>query len=239
MRIYPKVPRAFALPGDFTQPQITSNQNNYNPEGLYTTAALRVQSDASRNITGLMGGVDGRVIFIRNIGSFDIVLKNQDANSTAEHRFNFGADHTLAPGQTVILNYDLPGLRWRIIGGSRSGQFFQIEHERVGAIATGFAGHQYVHSPFEILGYILSDNPSGSGVIDIYANTYADENLPDSGDTITASAKPTLSSEETESDFTLTGWTKQFTSPQTMLVYNVDSGSTLTYYHLTLVCRWL
>lgn len=114
--------------------------------------------------------------------------------------------------------------------------FFQIHHERVGAIATGFAGKNYVYWPFEILGSVILGDPAGSVVLDVYAKTHADESPPVGGNSITAGAKPTLSGELSASDFELTGWTKEFGGP-TELVYNVNSGSTLTYYHHILICR--
>src|SRR4249919_1187083 len=52
---------AFALPGDISPSQITSNQNDYNPASLSTASTLRLNSDASRDITGLQGGADGRI----------------------------------------------------------------------------------------------------------------------------------------------------------------------------------
>src|SRR5262245_5386417 len=56
----------FALSGDISPSQITSNQNNYNPTGLSTASVLRLSTDASRNITSLAGGADGRIIVIVN-----------------------------------------------------------------------------------------------------------------------------------------------------------------------------
>jgi hypothetical protein len=115
--------------------------------------------------------------------------------------------------------------------------YFQIHHERVGAIATGFGGKNYVYAPFEILGSVLLGNPAGSMVLDVWAKTHVDESPPLVAQSITAAAKPTLSSELSRSDFTLTGWQKQFATGPTEIVYNVDSGAVLTYYHHILICR--
>ncbi len=48
--------QSFALTGDISPSQITSNQNDYNPTGLSGASTLRLSTDASRNITGLQGG---------------------------------------------------------------------------------------------------------------------------------------------------------------------------------------
>ena len=72
----------------------------------------------------------------------------------------------------------------------------------------------------------LLDDASGSVVIDLWKAAYASF-PPGSGNTITASAKPTLSSAIRSEDSTLTGWTKAFSAGDTVRG-NVDSASGLT-----------
>jgi hypothetical protein len=51
---------------------------------------------SNTQITGLAGGVDGRIIILCNSAGDDIVLKNNDTRSAAGNRFNFpGGDITL------------------------------------------------------------------------------------------------------------------------------------------------
>lgn len=107
---------AFALSGKITPSQITADQNNYNPPGLSTAVSLRLSTDASRNITGLSGGVAGRVFVVRNIGSFNIVLKDESASSTAANRFALSSDVTLGADQVAMLQYDEVSSRWLVIG---------------------------------------------------------------------------------------------------------------------------
>jgi hypothetical protein len=77
---------------------------------------------------------------------------------------------------------------------------------------------------------VLADQ-SGSVVLDVWKDTYA--NFPPTvADTITASAKPTLSSATKAEDSTLTGWTTSISAGDVLKV-NVDSASTLT--HVTLI----
>jgi len=73
---------------------------------------FRLSTDASRNITGITNGADGREIVLINVGLFNIVLVN-DATSTAANRFLFGADYTLAAGKSIDLIYDATASRWR------------------------------------------------------------------------------------------------------------------------------
>lgn len=78
---------------------------------------------------------------------------------------------------------------------------------------------------------LLADQ-SGSMVIDIWKDTYA--NYPPIGtDSITASAKPTLSSATKSQDSTLTGWTTSVSAGD-VLRFNVDSASTITRVTLSL-----
>lgn len=106
---------AFALTADITPAQITANTNDYAPTGLATASTLRLSTDALRDLTGLTGGSDGRLMIVHNVGSNALVLKNESASSTAANRFALGgADVTLAASQSVTLQYDSTSSRWRM-----------------------------------------------------------------------------------------------------------------------------
>jgi hypothetical protein len=107
--------------GDISPAQITSDQNDFNPTGLASASVLRLTSDASRNITGLSGGGDGRIVAIVNIGANDIVLQDASASSSAASRFAFGADVTLAAKQSAVLWYDAADQRWKLLAGPQAG----------------------------------------------------------------------------------------------------------------------
>ena len=107
--------------GDISPAQITSNQNDYAPTGLATASTLRLSTDASRDITGLTGGADGRIIIIANIGSYPIVLINSSVSSSAANRFLLFSDTTINSNQDVIMQYDSTSSRWRLIGGTGAG----------------------------------------------------------------------------------------------------------------------
>jgi hypothetical protein len=83
-----------------------------------TATVLRLSTDASRNITGIAGGVSGRILKLINVGTNPIVLKNADANSTAANRFDMGADVTLAAKQAINLWYDTTDSRWKSTGNT-------------------------------------------------------------------------------------------------------------------------
>lgn len=112
------LPRGLALTGVIAPPQITANQNDYNPTGVATAAVLQLSSDASRTITGLAGGAEGRVVSVINIGSQPIVLSDESTSSSAANRFALGANLTVAAKQAAMLRYDGTAVRWRLIAGA-------------------------------------------------------------------------------------------------------------------------
>lgn len=105
------------------------------------------------------------------------------------------------------------------------------------AITTGLKG--YLHAPFAgtITEAILLADQSGSIVVDVWKCTYADFDAggthPVSGDKITASAPPTISSATKSQDSTLTGWTTTFSAGD-IFGFNVNSAATIRRVTLSL-----
>lgn len=101
--------------------------------------------------------------------------------------------------------------------------------------ATGLK--QWIVVPYAatIVGWYLLSDVSGSIVLDLWKDTYANY-PPDVTDTITASAKPTLSSATHATDSTLTGWTKNIAANDIIGV-NVDSVSTVTKVTFALLIK--
>lgn len=101
--------------------QITSNQNNYNPTSASSAHVLRLSTDAARDVTGFAFPAANKTILVHNVGSYNLVLKDESASSTAAHRFALNADLTLGADQSVMLWYDTTSSRWRVVGGAGSG----------------------------------------------------------------------------------------------------------------------
>lgn len=114
------LPRALYLNGVISPAQITSNTDNYAPTGFSTASTLRLSTDASRNLTGIAAGADGRIIVVHNVGAQSLVLKN-DVTSTAANRFFLGADITLTADTSITLRYDGTSSRWRAMTSPGSG----------------------------------------------------------------------------------------------------------------------
>lgn len=83
-----------------------------------STRILRVSGTAARDFTGMVPAGGGRRILVCNVGSFDIVIKHQNAGSTAANRFICpgNVDFTLNQSDSVEVWYDTTSSRWRVIG---------------------------------------------------------------------------------------------------------------------------
>ncbi len=103
------------------------------------------------------------------------------------------------------------------------------------AITTGVKGDLVVDFDGTIESWTLLGDTSGSIVVDIWMDTYANY-PPTVADTITASAKPTISSATKGQSSTLTGWTTAIAAGKT-LRFNVDSCTTITRCTIALKVR--
>jgi hypothetical protein len=94
---------------------LTGNTDDWNPTGLATARIIRVNTDASHNLTGIVAQASGTRISIINIGSFDLVLVHS-ATSTAANQFVLpgAANLTLTPGSAAEIWYDATSTRWRL-----------------------------------------------------------------------------------------------------------------------------
>jgi len=104
-----------------------------------------------------------------------------------------------------------------------------------GVLTTGVKLYLEIPAALTITGWTLVAFQSGSIVIDLWKDTYANA-PPTVADTITAAAKPTLSSAQKNQDLTLTGWTTGITMGDVLGV-NIDSVSTIEQVTLTLRCE--
>lgn len=100
------------------------------------------------------------------------------------------------------------------------------------ALTTGTKLYLPIDFDCEIVQQTLLADQTGSIVIDIWKDTYANY-PPTDADTITASALPTISSGIKDQDSTLTGWTTTISAGD-VLGFNIDSITTITYATLAL-----
>lgn len=148
-------------------------------------------------------------------------------------------DHTYIPGAKLMLDGDLvieEGGAMNLLGtGNPNALVFGIT---VGSglfvPPTGICDCFKMPVACKIVGwYIASPKESGSVVIDLWKCSYAD--LPATvTDSITASAKPTLSGAQKAFSDTLTGWDTTIKESD-FLTFKIDSISNTTLFTLSLV----
>lgn len=140
----------------------------------------------------------------------------------------------LKSGVPAVLVDD--GTRLHIVGGFPTNQ----QTSTIGyvfdgggsVLTTGVKGDLSIPFACTINSVRLLADQSGSIVIDIWKDTYANY-PPTVADTITASAKPTITTATKSEDTTLTGWTTAIAVGDT-LRFNIDSIMTLTRVTLIL-----
>ena len=122
-----------------------TNQDNYAPTGWNDAdpnkaTTININVGASIKITGLVGGVAGRLAVLKN-SSADrlIILEDESASSTAANRFDFRNPIFLLPNGSITLLYDGIDSRWQPIassGGIGFGAFFDNYDDFIGAADT-------------------------------------------------------------------------------------------------------
>jgi hypothetical protein len=103
-----------------TKSAFWSDQNNLD---MLIGACFNLStSGGARSITGMTGGIEGRVIQLVNVGSDYIYLVNESTGSTASNRIltslPAGAQFELAPNQSVFLSYNNVVGRWLVLRDS-------------------------------------------------------------------------------------------------------------------------
>lgn len=136
---------------------------------------------------------------------------------------NFGAN-----GQYLVSTGALTAPQWKDQSLSLT---YVIDGGGV-ALSTGVKGDLEVPFACTINQWTLLADQSGSVVVDIWKDTYANY-PPTVADTITGSAKPTISTAVKGQSSTLTGWTTSIAEGDT-LRFNVDSATTITRVTLSL-----
>jgi hypothetical protein len=99
-------------------------------------------------------------------------------------------------------------------------------------LPTGIVGDAVAPFDMVLTSVTVLADQSGSIVIDIWKDTYGNY-PPTVADTITASAKPTLSSATKYTDSSLSGWTTTVTAGDTFR-FNIDSITTITRFTVIL-----
>lgn len=161
------------------------------------TLTIDVESLTSADLTDFAEAVDDRVgALFTDSTNIDVIYNDAGNAETIDLTTAF---------KTITLNFVIDG------GGS--------------AITTGVKGDLVVDFACAISGATALADQSGSIVIDIWKDTYA--NFPPvDADSITASAPVTITTATKSQDSTLTGWTTAISAGD-ILRFNVDSITTI------------
>ncbi len=146
------------------------------------------------------------------------------------HKGDASAHHTKTTDASELTSGELPTAR--LSTNIKNASLTFIIDGGGSAITTGQKGHLEVPFACTIKQVTMLADQSGSIVVDIWKDTYANF-PPTNADSITASAPPTISSAQKSQDSTLTGWTKSISSGD-ILAFNVDSCSTITRVTISL-----
>lgn len=192
-----------AVAGDFP----TLNQNTTGSAATLTTTRTFAIA-GSTGLTATAQNFNGSAnVSLPLAGTLAIANGGTNATTIAAARTNLGVDalqysFTFGDGTTAI------------VAGS------------------GYDAWVRIKENITLTGVELTADQSGSAVVDVWVDTYA--NFPPTvADTITAAAKPTLSTAIKYQDTTLTGWTKNLAKGSYIKVH-IDSASTVTRLVLSL-----
>jgi hypothetical protein len=162
----------------------------------------------------------------------DIVVPSQKAVKTY---VDTGLSTKVPTTRTLTINgttYDLSADRsWTIAAGGTSATIGVTIDGSGGTITSGIKGYVQIPYACTINSWRIIANASGSTVIDVWKT--ASPTIPTVANTITGTAKPTLSVAQTSASSTLTGWTTSIAAND-ILAFNVDSATTVSWVILQL-----
>jgi hypothetical protein len=94
---------------------LANDVNDWNPNHL-SSNTLAITVTADRTVTGLTGGMPGRLLSLINVGTNGVIhLVNESPLSQPQNRFKFPTQVNLGPNDSVLIHYDLAFQRWTIL----------------------------------------------------------------------------------------------------------------------------
>ena len=202
-----------------------------------TLSATKTLVDTDEAIQYLDPGGSDRDVNLPAEGSDNhyFVISNQaDTDETLTVK-NDGTDTIAEVGEGETKVFYSNGVDWVVVNGDQDPVYTTLSvtlGDGSNVITTGVKGFCEVAFDCIITAVRIVGDASGSIVVDIWKDVYA--NFPPTvADTITASAKPTLSTAQKAEDTTLTGWTKTIAAGS-WLAFNVDSATTVKQVTLSL-----
>lgn len=191
----------------------------------FSLATLSTGNTGTFRTSGRMTGLSGLTAgTYYSVGTAGALATSASLNGTAQRYVGLGDSTT----SLLVTPWTLSAAQQNTVPAII--QTFGIQGGA--AVSTGVHGYQYIPFGFYIMGATLIADQSGSIVVDIWKDTYANA-LPTVADTITASDKPTISAAVKGQTTALTGWTR-YIPAGSVLGFNVDSCTSCTFVTLTL-----
>jgi len=219
-----------------TEIGITASTTQSQGEGPLTSTYNEVGTVANENdVVTLPDAVQGITVIVRNSGANTLQVFPASGDLFLTRGAN---DPFFIPINSTAYFSCLNNVSWSVTSEAGFDKEVSINFIIDGGgteITTGIKGD--IEIPFDCTierVTILADQ-IGSIVVDIFKDTFANY-PPVVGDSITASAKPTISTDVKSQDTTLTGWTTSIVDGDT-LRYNVDSVTDIERVTIALKCR--
>jgi hypothetical protein len=204
-----------------------------------------VWTDQNYNLKGPIGSIEGFVIgsdvqaWSANLDAWSLLATSSKLNSSSVSAFGLtlvdDADastarttlglSSLATASTAN-GVEISGGNAQMTSNQRTREIVFVIDGGGAAITTGVKGFIPIDFNCTINQVTLLADQTGSIVIDVWKDTYANF-PPTDADTITASAVPTISAATKSQNSTLTGWTTAITAGD-ILGFNVDSVTSIT-----------
>jgi hypothetical protein len=112
-----------AIRQDATTISITGGISNDNVSLASGYSFYRLTATGDATISGLSGGVDGRIVVLHNSSSYELVLENQDLSSTTTNRMELSTgDIVMSDDEVITLIYSETEGRWLEMAGTNNTQ---------------------------------------------------------------------------------------------------------------------
>jgi len=108
----------YSVDATVTPPALTANTDDLLIDGLTTAVLLRLSSAGNYDLTGIIPPnlLASQELKIFNVGSNNIVIRNDSNRSDPENRFFLGGNRTIQTNEGVSVIYDPVSQRWRGTG---------------------------------------------------------------------------------------------------------------------------
>lgn len=108
------------LTGYINPTSFGTTQHDWDPTGLDNALLISFATSAAADVTGIAGGVDGRVLFLMNGSGNAVTLKAMNGGSTSGNQFGTFRDVIIPSLGGAILIYR--ATKWRVLGAFETTQ---------------------------------------------------------------------------------------------------------------------